>query len=197
VIYNAGELSVLNSTFYSNTATYSDTTLYSSGGEGEGTPLAVYLYNTLIGGATNGVPHCESALLSANVNNLIEDGSCSPMLSGDPSVGALTLPLDVLPALSDKACRWDATLTKWDCGPDADNSGSGAGPVAMPDIVVRYPVTQLSDWTVGNNVGPNAVALCSLFAARDAIGLLALGLFAVALTYYGWRREHTYLKLPG
>jgi predicted outer membrane repeat protein len=312
-IVNYGALTVTHSSFISNTASYSGTTLYSSDGGGEGTSAVLYLYNNLIGGAHNGIAHCEGTV-SANVNNLIEDGSCSPMLSGDPRVGSLgdnggdtptisllfdspaidagdttscagddqrgyarddwacdlgafemqftdgdmvsktvasggtytfgptlvrlhveddggcltglrvqrvemnhptattgiqtgrywtltpagcsegftatlTLPLDVTPSSYDKACRWDTSSTTWDCGPHEDNQGSSDGPVAMPDIVARYPVTQLSDWAVGNNVGPTTVSLHTFSIAGGRAWLLALGLCVVTLLYVGWRRD--------
>ncbi len=87
-IVNYGTLIVTHSTFVSNTATYSGTTLYTYEGDGETGSGTSYLYNTLLAGETSGILHCEGGL-SANLNNLIEDGSCSPALSGDPRVGAL------------------------------------------------------------------------------------------------------------
>jgi predicted outer membrane repeat protein len=320
-VVNYGTLTVTHGTFVSNTATYSGTTLYTYEGDGETDSGASYLYNSLLGGDTSSVPHCEGTL-SANVNNLIEDGSCSPALSGDPRVrtpgdnggpstgfgqalqtipllsdspaidagdaarcagsdqrgyarndwrcdlgafemqftdgdtvsktvatggtytfgptlvkvqieddggcltglgvqrveenhpnatsgiqtgrywtltpagcsegftATLTLPIDVTPLTHEKACRWDTTLTQWDCGQDANNSLSGDGPVAMPDIVTRDPVTQLSDWAVGNNVGPNAISLYAFSAVWDRTWLLALalGLCMVILIYRRWRR---------
>jgi hypothetical protein len=45
------------------------------------------LVNTIIANSTSG-GDC-SGTLATNTNNLIEDGSCSPMLSGDPNLGPL------------------------------------------------------------------------------------------------------------
>ena len=51
----------------------------------------VNLYNSIVAGNSGG--DCVGEL-TANFNNLIQDGSCSPALSGDPLLGALVEPED-------------------------------------------------------------------------------------------------------
>ena len=70
-------------------STISDNSANSGGGiyESYGT---VNLTNTIIANSTGG--DCElgfSASIGNNINNLIEDGSCNPLLSGDPNLGPL------------------------------------------------------------------------------------------------------------
>jgi hypothetical protein len=91
----------------------------------------------------------------------------------------VTLPLSVSPTGRDKACRY--TGAGWECGPDADNSGSAAGPGAISNLVIRQNVTQLSEWAVGSNVGPSAVRLAR-FAGRPTylVAWLLLGLGVLA-----------------
>ena len=81
-IYSMGTLTVQNSTFSGNSANY----------EGSGIRNFVgllYLYNTLIANSVAGGDCSNSGWFAANDHNLIEDGSCSPYLSGDPNLGPL------------------------------------------------------------------------------------------------------------
>ena len=73
----------------------------------------------------------------------------------------LTLPTALMPDGNDKLCRY--TGSGWDCGEVGDHS-QGAGPAAMPNTIIRQNVTQLSDWAVGDDVGPTAVTLQSISA---------------------------------
>lgn len=110
-IYNSSTLTVRNSTFSANTAgyhggaaIYNDATLtltnstmsgntagHSLGGNGtlRNTYGTLYLRNTIIANTTDSVDFASCGTISANVNNLIEDGSCSPQFSGDPRLAAL------------------------------------------------------------------------------------------------------------
>jgi len=79
-IYNQGTLTVTNSTFSGNAAT-----TYGGGIYNQGT---LNYANTIIANSTGG--DCNnSATIGTNTNNLVEDGTCSPTLSGDPMLGAL------------------------------------------------------------------------------------------------------------
>ncbi len=73
-VSNSGTLHILNSTLASNsTGVYSDGTLH--------------LKNALVANSTS--YDCNNTgTLSSNVRNLIEDGTCSPALTGDPLLGA-------------------------------------------------------------------------------------------------------------
>jgi hypothetical protein len=66
----------------------------------------------------------------------------------------LTLPTNFTADENDKVCRY--TGSGWDCAADSHTGNS----------VTRNNVTQLSEWAVGNNVGPTAVQLDS-FSARQ------------------------------
>jgi len=72
---------VNNSTFSNNTST-----INGGGIKNWGT---LHLKNTIIANSTNGGDCSNSATLSTNTNNLIEDGSCTPTVSGDPILSAL------------------------------------------------------------------------------------------------------------
>jgi hypothetical protein len=81
----------------------------------------------------------------------------------------LTLPFTFTVTGSEAACRY--TGSDWNCGQDADNATASTGPVAMPDIVTRQNVTELTDWAV-NNGGTTAVTLASLTATPAGEGVL-------------------------
>lgn len=81
-----GTLTIINSTFSGNYATYSAT---SAGGLSNlgGT---FNLINTIIANSVSSKDcSATNGLISTNTNNLVEDGSCSALLSGDPNLGAL------------------------------------------------------------------------------------------------------------
>jgi CSLREA domain-containing protein len=79
-IYNSGTLTLLNSTLSGNGAP--------SGG-GVNNQDVLHLANTIIANSTNGGDCVNGASLSTNTHNLVEDGSCSAGLSGDPMLGPL------------------------------------------------------------------------------------------------------------
>ncbi len=104
---NEGEITIVNSTFSGNSAPGGGTifnggamlmshcTIANNGGwfgpagieNGAG---ALSLYNTLIANGDEVGEDCRTDVaLSANIGNLIADGSCSPALSGDPLLGPL------------------------------------------------------------------------------------------------------------
>ena len=112
-----GELNIANSTFAGNSArgragailvfsagtpTLAHLTVANNlSNEGGGIfvrhkDTALNLYNSLIVGNDGG--DCTGTELSANVNNLIADGSCDPAISGDPLLGTLVEPDDGAPA---------------------------------------------------------------------------------------------------
>ncbi len=80
---SGGPLTVTNSTFSSNSAASSAGGIYSFNS-------TLSYANTIIANSTGG--DCEIGIggtIGTNTNNLVEDGSCSASLSGDPSLGAL------------------------------------------------------------------------------------------------------------
>jgi len=104
-IFNTGSLTVINSTISGNTAgagggifnmdtgtatlvncTIANNTATTGGGiVNDGT---LNLRNTIVAGSGGG--DCvNSGSVATNVNNLIQDGSCSPAVSGDPKLGPL------------------------------------------------------------------------------------------------------------
>jgi predicted outer membrane repeat protein len=77
-IYSVGELTVVNCTVVGN-----------SGGGINAALGTLNLENTIIADST-GMPDCASdSPPVVNSHNLIKDGSCSPMLTGDPKLGPL------------------------------------------------------------------------------------------------------------
>lgn len=118
-IYAGDQLTVENSTIHSNTAAINGGGIYISnntnliirsstihgntandygeGGLGGGLYIAwathpdgEHLTNTIISGSVNANDcHLLNGSLETNSNNLIEDGSCSPAISGDPKLGEL------------------------------------------------------------------------------------------------------------
>lgn len=80
---SVGSLTMTNSTIFGNTAAGDTGGLRQQGGTAS-------LYNTII--AYNSGLDCsltDGGALLANVHNLVEDGTCSPYLSGDPRLGPL------------------------------------------------------------------------------------------------------------
>ncbi|HUI88698.1 MAG TPA: FG-GAP-like repeat-containing protein [Anaerolineales bacterium] len=83
-IINSGTLTVTNSTFYGNSAGNSGN-YYGGGIFNEGT---LNFANTIIANST--FDDClNDGTLGTNLSNLVEDGSCSAGLSGDPELSAL------------------------------------------------------------------------------------------------------------
>lgn len=83
-IFNSGTLTLTNSTLSENRAVYSEgSNLYNAG--------TLYWYNTIL--ANRPYPSDEDCLntgvIAVSVNNLVEDGTCSPTFSGDPLLGPL------------------------------------------------------------------------------------------------------------
>ena len=86
-IYSAGELSVSSSTFSGNSADKGGA-IYNREG--------LSIINSIIAGGENAC-YSESRIRH-NINNFIQDGSCSPAFSGDPKLGKLIVPEDGSPA---------------------------------------------------------------------------------------------------
>ncbi len=121
--YRSLALSVTNSTFSGNTVSTSGGGIYSRSGNGtlrltnstfsgnaanisgggfyNGSVLSYV--NTIIANSSSGGDCVNSGALGVNVNNLVEDGSCSSSLSGDPNLdlladhGGLTQTIALLP----------------------------------------------------------------------------------------------------
>jgi CSLREA domain-containing protein len=82
-IINDGKLTSINCTFSENSATNGGAGIYNNS---EGT---LNLTNTLIGNSTIGADCVTETPIGTNLNNLIEDKSCSAKYDGDPSIGPL------------------------------------------------------------------------------------------------------------
>ena len=82
-IQNSGTLTVLNSTISGNSARYGGG-IYNPSSAG-----TLNLVNTIIANSPSGGDCDNSRTMATNANNLIEDGSCSPALSGDPLLAPL------------------------------------------------------------------------------------------------------------
>lgn len=103
---------------------------------------------------------------------------------GQPASGynlTLTLPHNDLSA--PKVCKYPGDLggSGWDCD-------DGSHTTFTASTVTRSGLTSLSDWAVGNNVGPTAVTLRDFSArtGKDLAGLAVLALVAGGLAL-AWR----------
>ena len=102
---SGGTLTVINSTINGNsasqgggidnggTATVVNTTISSNTGGGVLNQMGatLNLTNTIIGGSTVAADCVNSGTVATNLNNLIQDGSCSPAVSGNPNLGPLQI----------------------------------------------------------------------------------------------------------
>lgn len=79
---STGSLQVLNSTLNGNTAGY-------GGGISMFFNKSLYLTNTIIANSSAGGDCTPTNSLKGNLNNLVGDGSCNPLLTGDPQLGPL------------------------------------------------------------------------------------------------------------
>ena len=102
---------------------------------------------------------------------------------------SLTLPHTFSSSTHDKLCGFEDPW--WNCGVETENIVV-AGPAEMPDAITRLNVTHLSDWLVGNSVGPNFVSLISLSSRSDWLqeGILIGGLaFLIIGTVFLFKRR--------
>jgi predicted outer membrane repeat protein len=83
-IYNNGSTVTI-----ANTSISGNSAAVNSGGGIYLGGTSLNLTNTIIAGSTGGDCLNQGGTLATNSHNLIQDGSCSPMLSGDPKLGAL------------------------------------------------------------------------------------------------------------
>ncbi|RCK73393.1 MAG: Fibronectin type III domain protein [Anaerolineae bacterium] len=81
----------------------------------------------------------------------------------------LTLPTTFTPDANDKVCRYTGSGQVWDCGQSTITGNS----------ITRENITVLSDWAVGNDVGPTSVKLRDMRAHLSPSPITWL--FAVAL----------------
>ena len=89
-ISNGRELSIVSSTFSGNSADLGGAILNWKDGK-------LSMVNSIIAG--RGEDACESrGELKRNINNFIQDGTCSPAFEGDPKLGELVMPEDGSPA---------------------------------------------------------------------------------------------------
>jgi len=83
----AGSLTLLNSTFSGNTANWAGGSLFTQGTLNYANNI---LANSTLFPATTGMECAfNGGTLGTNLNNLVEDGSCSATLNGDPNLGSL------------------------------------------------------------------------------------------------------------
>jgi hypothetical protein len=114
------------------------------------------------------------------INALQRDGTSA---AAADYVLNLTLPHSIDPHTYAKVCKYPGGLggDGWDC----DRTSSTA------TTVTRDGISSLSDWAVGNNVGPTAITLTNLGARTGSGSFLTLALVAMILTAVGslvlWR----------
>ena len=147
-IYNDGTLTLNNSTLAANSAA---ATL----GGGLYTNGTLHLTNTIIAGSPTGGDCRDLSSITTNQNNLIEDGTCSPALSGDPGLAALadngglteTMAItDSSPAFdtgADVSCELEDQrgITR----PQGDHCDIGAFELALPEINLTGNGQSISD----------------------------------------------------
>jgi PKD repeat protein len=148
-IYNNGPLTVLNSTFYTNTA------VSESGGglfNQEGADLS--FANTVIAHSAGG--DCLNwGNINSNANNLIEDESCNVDFSGDPLLGPLAdnggptlthLPLTASPLIDMGDNDSAAALTYDQRGPGFPRVASGTVDIGAVEVAAQPPtLTAIND----------------------------------------------------
>ncbi len=81
VLYNDGTATISHGTLSGNSAPIHGGGIYNNN--------TLHLRNSLIANSSSGEDCYNIGTLATNINNLMEDGSCSPALSGDPFLGPL------------------------------------------------------------------------------------------------------------
>jgi len=81
-IFADGTLNVFNSTFSGNDTDYLGDGIYINNGR-------LNYANTIIANSPGNHCYLKSSTVGTNLNNLVEDGSCSAALTGDPNLGPL------------------------------------------------------------------------------------------------------------
>ena len=81
-------LTISNSTFHNNIA-YGDAVGHGAGSNVYHVAGEFHLSNSILGGPYGDDCYTSRSPLDTNINNLIEDGSCSPALTADPLLNAL------------------------------------------------------------------------------------------------------------
>jgi CSLREA domain-containing protein len=113
LVNNMGYVTVTNSTWYGNSGTSAAGGLFSYGDTGHesimwirnstlsgnsspvgggiinGANSTLYMWNTIVADSPSGGDCVNDGTIAANINNLIEDGTCSPAVTGDPLLGPL------------------------------------------------------------------------------------------------------------
>ena len=82
-LFNSGNLTVENSTVTGNRATQN------TGGNLYNTSGTLHLKNTILANSSGGTDCRNDGIIATSSNNLVEDGSCAPSLTGDPNLGPL------------------------------------------------------------------------------------------------------------
>ncbi len=93
----------------------------------------------------------------------------------------LTLPASA-PDTNDKVCRYTGVGNTWDCAYNSHTVSS----------ITRNGITQLSDWAVGNNVGPTAITQQGFgTSVSNKVGLVwVLGIVIVTVfCFYALRKQ--------
>ena len=90
-IANGATMTITNSTFTGNTTTILpiDGIPVGGGGGGVDSSGTMVIKNTIIANSDESDDCVNSGTILINLNNLVEDGSCSPFLTGDPLLGPL------------------------------------------------------------------------------------------------------------
>jgi predicted outer membrane repeat protein len=103
-------------------------------------------------------------------------------LGATPATATFTATLTIPYAganIGSRLCRYPGGMggAGWDCGDDTHTTFSSGA------YITRTQVTQFSDWTIGNDVGPTRVSLAGIATRRTWVWLPALGLVALAALF--------------
>lgn len=110
--FNGGTLTISSSTFGDNLADI-------GGGIYNGDGGTFNFENTIIATSNHGGDCVNAGTIGTNLNNMVEDGSCNPLISGDPLLGLLQ---------DNGGPTWTYALTLYSPAIDAGNNAACAAP---------------------------------------------------------------------
>lgn len=137
-----------------NNSTFSDNPTYAVENNG-----LIHLRNNIVANGSDFFEYCNNTgTIATNINNLIEDGTCNPLFSGDPNLGPLqenggATPSHALrfPSLALDAGNNATCLSTDQRGFSRPNDGDGDGTITCDIGAVEMPARVLSDIQVRGN----------------------------------------------
>ncbi len=182
-LYGGQPLSLVNNTFSGNLA---------NSGSGLYNFATLELINTLIANSTSGGDCVNTGTITTNTNNLIEDGTCNPTVTGDPLLGPLQNNGGITPTF--ELLTGSLAIDAGDNAscPTTDQRGLSRPQGSLCDIGA-YEV-QYSQLTLVMGAGGSSVAVsplgiscgtdCNSYSSNTTITLIATP--AAGYTFSGW-----------